>query len=94
MFDMLVVDLLHEVELGVWKAIFIHLLRLLDCVDGKSNRCIVIISQLYNLDPIVIQINNKYSSFILSLILLLEVDIGGLVSIHISIYIILAFLCH
>jgi hypothetical protein len=26
-----VVDLLHEVELGVWKAVFIHLLRLLDC---------------------------------------------------------------
>ena len=35
MFDMMVVDLLHEVELGVWKAVFIHLLRLLDCVDGK-----------------------------------------------------------
>jgi hypothetical protein len=34
-FDTLVVDLLHEVELGVWKAVFIHLLRLLDCVDGK-----------------------------------------------------------
>jgi hypothetical protein len=33
MFDMLVVDLLHEVELGVWKAVFIHLLRLLDSVD-------------------------------------------------------------
>ena len=31
MFNMLVVDLLHEVELGVWKAVFIHLLRLLDC---------------------------------------------------------------
>jgi hypothetical protein len=33
MFDMLVVDLMHEVELGVWKAVFIHLLRLLDCHD-------------------------------------------------------------
>jgi len=31
MFDMLVVDLMHEVELGVWKVVFIHLLRLLDC---------------------------------------------------------------
>ncbi len=31
MFDMLVVDLMHEVELGVWKAVFIHLLRLLEC---------------------------------------------------------------
>ena len=31
MFGMLVVDLMHEVELGVWKAVFIHLLHLLDC---------------------------------------------------------------
>jgi len=30
-FDTLVVDLLHEVELGVWKAVFIHLLYLLNC---------------------------------------------------------------
>ena len=33
MFDILVVDLMHEVELGVWKAVFIHLLRLLNCHD-------------------------------------------------------------
>jgi hypothetical protein len=31
MFSMLVVDLLHEFELGVWKAVFIHLLRILEC---------------------------------------------------------------
>jgi hypothetical protein len=31
LFDMVVVDLLHEIELGVWKAVFIHLLRLLEC---------------------------------------------------------------
>jgi hypothetical protein len=31
MFSMLVVDLMHEVELGVWKSVFIHLLRILDC---------------------------------------------------------------
>ena len=30
---MLVVDLLHEFELGVWKALFIHLLRLLEASD-------------------------------------------------------------
>ena len=30
---MLVIDLLHKVELGVWKAVFIHLLWLLDCVN-------------------------------------------------------------
>lgn len=29
---MLVVDLLHEFELGVWKSLFIHLLRMLECV--------------------------------------------------------------
>ena len=29
-FDMLVSDFLHEMELGVWKATFIQLLRLLD----------------------------------------------------------------
>jgi hypothetical protein len=27
---MLVVDLMHEFERGVWKALFIHLLRMLD----------------------------------------------------------------
>ena len=31
MFSVFVVDLMHEVELGVWKALFIHLLRILDC---------------------------------------------------------------
>jgi hypothetical protein len=29
-YKMFVVDLLHEVELGVWKAIFTHLIRLLE----------------------------------------------------------------
>lgn len=31
MLDMFVVDLMHMVELGIWKAVFIHMLRLLDC---------------------------------------------------------------
>jgi len=37
-FLMLVVDLLHEFELGVWKAVFVHLLRMLDSlkVDAIS----------------------------------------------------------
>lgn len=30
---MLVVDLLHEFELGVWKNIFIHLLRIVASVN-------------------------------------------------------------
>lgn len=32
-FVMLVVDLLHEFELGVWKAVFIHLLRMVDSLN-------------------------------------------------------------
>jgi hypothetical protein len=31
MSKILAVDLMHEVELGVWKAVFIHLLCVLDC---------------------------------------------------------------
>jgi hypothetical protein len=34
-FSSLVVDLMHEFELGVWKAIFIHLIRLLEA-QGSS----------------------------------------------------------
>lgn len=30
---MFVVDLLHEVELGMWKSLFIHLLRILNAQD-------------------------------------------------------------
>jgi hypothetical protein len=33
LFLMLVVDLMHEFELGIWKALFIHLLRILNAVD-------------------------------------------------------------
>ena len=32
---MLVVDLLHEFKLGIWKAIFIHLLRILESLSGS-----------------------------------------------------------
>jgi hypothetical protein len=30
---MFVVDLMHEFELGVWKSLFIHLLRILQAQD-------------------------------------------------------------
>jgi hypothetical protein len=30
---MFVVDLMHEFELGVWRALFIHLLRILQAAD-------------------------------------------------------------
>lgn len=29
---MFVVDLLHEVEIGVWRSLFIHLMRIFECV--------------------------------------------------------------
>lgn len=35
--NMLVVDLLHEFELGIWKALFVHLIRVLYAAapDGR-----------------------------------------------------------
>jgi hypothetical protein len=44
---MFVVDLLHEFELGIWKAIFTHLLRLLyaegnDRIQTLNKRCVTI----------------------------------------------------
>jgi len=44
--SLLVVDLLHEFELGVWKATFTHLLRILYAQGGDSivvlnERCVI-----------------------------------------------------
>lgn len=36
LYVMLVVDLLHEFELGVWKAIFTHLLRILHAFGNDT----------------------------------------------------------
>ncbi|KAF8603666.1 hypothetical protein BDV93DRAFT_523134 [Ceratobasidium sp. AG-I] len=35
-FESLTVDLLHEFELGVWKSVFLHLLRILHSTDSRS----------------------------------------------------------
>lgn len=35
-FRMLVVDIMHECELGTWKALFTHLLRLLYALPGGA----------------------------------------------------------
>lgn len=35
-YSTLVVDLMHEFELGVWKALFIHLIRLLEAHDRSA----------------------------------------------------------
>jgi hypothetical protein len=36
MFPILVVDLLHEFELGVWKAVFTHIVRVLYVVSAEA----------------------------------------------------------
>jgi hypothetical protein len=33
LFLMFVVDLMHDFELGVWRAIFIHLLRIVEAIN-------------------------------------------------------------
>ena len=35
-YSMLVVDLLHEFELGIWKAVFTHLIRILYASGGNA----------------------------------------------------------
>jgi hypothetical protein len=42
-YSMFVIDLLHEFELGVWKAVFTHLMRILyaaggDCIQKLNER--------------------------------------------------------
>lgn len=44
MFDMFVVDFMHEVEIGVWKSLFIHLIRLLQAFNPS---CIQALDQRY-----------------------------------------------
>lgn len=39
--QMLVVDLLHEFELGVWKTVFSHLIRLLYAADAGSDKLVL-----------------------------------------------------
>ena len=38
---MLVVDLMHEFELGVWKTLFTHLIRLLYTAGNGSDKLVV-----------------------------------------------------
>ena len=35
-FSLLAVDLMHEFELGVWKSVFIHLIRILVSIGGTG----------------------------------------------------------
>jgi hypothetical protein len=46
---MLVVDFMHEFELGVWKALFIHLIRMLHATDA---------AKVHELDRRYVQMSN------------------------------------
>lgn len=43
---MLVVDFMHEVELGTWKALFVHLIRILYAV-APSGRLVAVLNERY-----------------------------------------------
>lgn len=61
LFRMLLPDIMHEIELGVWKALFIHVLRILDCFDKslkhevdrrrvqQSPTCLRMIPEIYSI---------------------------------------------
>lgn len=45
--QMMVVDLLHEFELGVWKDLFTHLIRILHAVSKRSGTLTDILNTRY-----------------------------------------------
>jgi hypothetical protein len=38
LFSIFLVDFMHEIELGVWRSLFVHLLRILECGIGLINK--------------------------------------------------------
>ena len=46
---MLVVDLLHEFELGVWKTLFTHLVRLVYAAASGADTLVAELDRLYEL---------------------------------------------
>jgi hypothetical protein len=44
---MLVVDFLHEFELGVWKALFCHLIRILYAASGSAGELVAELDKRY-----------------------------------------------
>ena len=59
---MLVVDLLHEIELGIWKAIFKHLLRLLHAA-APAGRLVAELDRRYDLSCKRLSINSTHHRF-------------------------------
>jgi hypothetical protein len=55
---MFVPDLMHEFELGVWKAVFTHLMRVLhtyghDTISNLNSRSVVEVSYIFRSNPFV-----------------------------------------
>jgi hypothetical protein len=50
---MLVVDFMHEFELGVWKALFVHLIRILYAA-APGGRLVSILDKRYDLSVMVL----------------------------------------
>ena len=44
---MMVVDLMHEFELGVWKVLFIHLIRILHAASNRPGALVDILNTRY-----------------------------------------------
>ena len=51
---MLVVDLLHEFEIGVWKSLFTHLIRLLYAAGKGSDRLVTELDARFELVHIIV----------------------------------------
>jgi hypothetical protein len=47
--NMLVVDLMHEFELGVWKTLFMHLIHLLYAAGDGTDRLVLELDRRYAL---------------------------------------------
>ncbi len=52
MFKILVVDFMHEIELGVWKALFTHLIRILYACDPSGTLVVTLNTRYVLLSPI------------------------------------------
>ncbi|KAF7372504.1 hypothetical protein MVEN_00112300 [Mycena venus] len=51
MFPILVVDLLHEFELGVWKAVFTHIIRVLYAIPGRGTEAVIEFNRRFRMVP-------------------------------------------
>ncbi|TEB23227.1 hypothetical protein FA13DRAFT_1640158, partial [Coprinellus micaceus] len=60
-FSTLVVDVLHEYEIGVWKALFLHLIRVLEA-SGTGSLLVLSLNQRYRSVPTFNQTIRKFSS--------------------------------